>query len=134
MKNLNAEKIKKALECCTSLGGCKVCPYSNKGYAYNDGECGEKLLKDVLLLVNGLTEENERLREDNEIKSQKRANIFEIANAFERGRTDGVRKMLQRIKEDAVSVSLLSNPPKFMLEIREDALDQIAKEMLEGEK
>jgi hypothetical protein len=45
-------------------------------------------------------------------------------------RDDTVRKMLQRIKEDAVAVSLLSNPPKFMLEIREDALDQIAKEVL----
>jgi hypothetical protein len=42
--------------------------------------------------------------------------------------------MLERIKEDAISVSLLSNPPKCMLEIREDALDQIAKEMIgEGE-
>jgi hypothetical protein len=51
-----------------------------------------------------------------------------------KAKADTVRKMLQRIKEDAVSVSLLSNPPKFMLEIREDALDQIAKEMLEGEK
>ena len=47
-------------------------------------------------------------------------------------RSDTVRKMLQRIKDDAVSISLLSNPPKFMLEIREDALDQIAKDMLEG--
>ena len=36
----------------------------------------------------------------------------------------------KRIKEDATSISLLSNPPKFVLEIREDALDQIAKELI----
>lgn len=46
-------------------------------------------------------------------------------------KADTVRKMLKRIKEDAISVSLLSNPPKFMLEIWEDALDQIAKELSE---
>ena len=52
-----------------------------------------------LSLIKELTEENERLREDNEIKSQKRANIFEITNAFERGRTDGVRKYKSAIIE-----------------------------------
>ena len=76
------------------------------------GEYGEKCDK--------LTEENERLRAENEIKSQKRANIFEITNAFERGRADGVRKMHSMLCEGRVSndtVVIVAN--------------QIAKEMLQ---
>ncbi len=76
--------------------------------------------------IEHLTEENERLRDDNEIKSQKRANIFEIANAFDRGRTNGVRKMQERLKscfEDDVKYD------GFRIAIR---IDRTAKEMVEG--
>jgi hypothetical protein len=74
--------------------------------------------------------EKKALTEDNEAKDETITNLLATIADIQ---AEAVRKMLQRIKEDAVSVSLLSNPPKFMLEIREDALDQIAKEMLEGE-
>ena len=106
MENLNAEQIIKALECCLVENDCTGCPLHHQYKIDCLKYAGEKALS----LIKELTEENERLR------------------------ADTVRKMLERIKEDAISVSLLSNPPKFMLEIREDALDQIAKEMLEGEK
>ena len=91
----------------------------------------ESDLEEVLelrLKVEELTEENERLREDNEIKSQKRANIFEIANAFERGRTNGVRKMQERLKEKAFSVPTVYNSYFGRM------IDQIAKEMLKGKE
>lgn len=97
--------------------------------------------------ISKLTEENERLRAENakyeaenhaefnkwlkleEATKRHHAELFKEAKIAVK--EDTVRKMLERIKEDAFSVSLLSNPPKFMLEIREDALDQIAKEMLD---
>ncbi len=44
--------------------------------------------------------EIERLQRDNFIKSQKRANIFEIADGFERGRTAGIKEFAERLKEN----------------------------------
>lgn len=55
-------------------------------------------------------------------------------NGYKQGVKDTVRKIIKRIKEDAITVSILSNPPKFVLEIREDDIDLIAKEILEGIK
>lgn len=75
--------------------------------------------------IKELTEENERLREDNEIKSQKRANIFEIADAFERGRTDGARKMQERLK------GAFNFGHTILEKSICDIIDQIAKEMVE---
>jgi hypothetical protein len=95
-------------------------------------------VKNALALINSqeqrlkeLTEENERLREYNEIKSQKRANIFEIANAFERGRTDGVRKMQERL------TSFFANDDNLKYnevdaEYVNEQIYKIAKEMVEG--
>ena len=75
MENLNAEKIKKALEFCKSpkLTKCDGCPREQE-----DGHCMYRLNEDALSLINSqeqrikeLTEENERLRgvgiPDNEV-------------------------------------------------------------------
>jgi uncharacterized small protein (DUF1192 family) len=131
MKNLNAEKIKKALECC-SKANCVDCPYREDIYGIT---CGADMPKDALALINSqeqrigkLTEENERLREDNEIKSQKRANIFEIANAFERGRTNGVRKMQERLKQQRFSDA---TPHDY--DLLHYFIDGVAEEILESD-
>ena len=54
MKNLNAEQIKKALECCTVGIGteCEKCPYMLTKF------CNDTLKKDVLTYIKELTEEN----------------------------------------------------------------------------
>lgn len=70
-----------------------------------------------------LTEENERLRAENEILKMKRANIFEISNAFERGRADGVRKMQESVKD-------IFNPDSSF-DIRQ-RIDEKAIALLEG--
>lgn len=182
MENLNAERIKRGLECCKGSYDCFTCDIYKRGCAgFREG-----LAKDALALIKELTEENEylktqltatearcesrkesdleevlrlrieveelteenkvrkglnsmldnelrrlgeeneRLRAENEIKSQKRANIFEIANAFERGRADGARKMHSAIKERCIKGGIY---PAFV----KSTIDQIAKEMLEGE-
>ena len=68
---LNAEQIKKALECCESHEGdnCPDCPYHYTVNGYNH-HCREDMVTDALALINSqeqrikeLTEENERLRE-----------------------------------------------------------------------
>ena len=153
MENLNAEQIKKALECCTSYCDKDNCPYKTHDIPI---ACMTMRMVDALALITSqeqkikeLTEENERLRgillqftdivhkwgnkngyDTSEISLVPILNEETAIKA--KIKADTVRKMLQRIKQDAIAVSLLSNPPKFMLEIREDALDQIAKEMLEG--
>lgn len=76
-----------------------------------------------------LTEENEMLIEDNEIKSQKRANIFEIANAYERGKADTVREIQVRL---AQSIGTYTDKSFVYVTAMFRLLDQITKEMLEG--
>ena len=76
---MEKEQIIKALECCTTLGGCEKCPYYNKAF------CGVNLRRDALALIKELTIEldamrgaansykmhNERLTEENErLKSE----------------------------------------------------------------
>lgn len=69
MENLNAETIKKALECCHSHSHkhCPECPYNED----TEKTCFMRLMEDALALITSqeqrikeLTEENERLRAD----------------------------------------------------------------------
>ena len=133
MENLNAEQIIKALECISRTGDvlCAGCDYRK----YDGLACHRIGAKNALALINQLAEENERLNTSCTALIQcctKLETLYKIeCKRVDTVRADTVREMLQRIKDDAASISLLSNPPKFMLEIREDALDQIAKEMEE---
>ena len=97
MGNLNAETVKKALECCNTIGGCKVCPYSCNGKPIDNGECGEKVSLDALALINSQEQRIRELAEENERLRKSRSILAPI-----RGFTS-------------------------------DEIDQIAKEMLEGE-
>ena len=68
MENLNAETVKKALECCNSEGHiCGKCPYESVRIGIS---CRDKLIRDALALITSqeqrikeLTEENERLND-----------------------------------------------------------------------
>lgn len=137
MENLNAEQVKNEIQ--SLIKALKDCGgWVKRGNG--EGWFNHEILADALALINQLTEENERLRAENETlkiaTNDQYAHLCDchdnIAEMLREKEADTVREMLQRIKDDAASISLLSNPPKFMLEIREDALDQIAKE-LEGE-
>lgn len=60
MESEKVKEIKKALECCLNpeLNCCNDCPYNNNGRL----SCLEsEMLKDVLILINELESENERL-------------------------------------------------------------------------
>lgn len=63
---LNAEQIKKALECCTGYDDCNRCPY----WVDVDVNCFDNVKSDALALINSqeqrigeLTEENESLKQ-----------------------------------------------------------------------
>ena len=49
--------------------------------------------------VFNLRAEVERLQKENEIKSSKRANFYEIIDAFERGRVDGIKEFAEKAKD-----------------------------------
>ena len=148
----NREQIIKALECCTNCSCGTECPYyeyepcqtaldkdvlslikelteENESWQKSlitQKENADKAYYELACEVENLRAENERLREDNEIKSQKRANIFEIANAYERGKADTVRKMQERLKE------AFNHYPQRCGECCKEKVDQISKKMLEG--
>lgn len=52
--------------------------------------------------------EIERLKEDNEIKSSKRANIFEIVNAFERGKAEAYKECIDKIQNQIKNNNAIS--------------------------
>jgi hypothetical protein len=130
MKNLNAEQIKKALECCTIWCGCDDCPFDPKGDCYKGSmECGNDLMKNALALINSqeqrikeLTEENERLMRD------KTALECIVSTARNQAKAATVRKMQERLKALIKSDYINGTREQAM-----SAIDQIANELLNGE-
>lgn len=57
---LNAEMIKKALECCVSLGGCQKCSYRERGSV----TCMYDLRSDALALINSQEQRIKELTEE----------------------------------------------------------------------
>lgn len=123
MENLNAEQIKKALECCIADKCTPDCAY------YRKGLCGEKLKADAFSLIEELTEENERLKSlcvaKDDIINKIAKNSEEIGivaiRAISETKADTVRKMQERIAEHATN--------GYPRKVRLDVIDQIAKEM-----
>ena len=160
---LNAEQIKKALECCvtTSAGDCNKCGY--KGKKRNIFiTCTNCLISDALALINSqeqrikelekynadmkvcgfsakdlagkceeLAEENERLHASCTELTQcctKHETLYKIeCKRVDTVKADTVRKMHSEIKERCIKGGIY---PAFVA----STIDQIAKEMLEGEK
>ena len=144
---LNAEQIKKALECCISGDDCTLCPLCD------EQSCPCVLNENALSLIKELTEENERLRERNITLEQKfvilnreeipvltvtaqkeRTTVIpksKIDDIYASGLKCGVRKLQELIYERLdISVEGYSSE-----EIKSDVLDmvdQIVKELLEG--
>ena len=94
--NLTDNEIIKALDCCAN-GVCAECPKVNS--PVNVLMCQGNLIGEALEFINRLQAEIKELKEEKHILSQKRANIFEITSAFDRGRTDGIIKFAERLKE-----------------------------------
>lgn len=58
-----------------------------------------KVMYAIANLIKRLQAENEELRKENIIATQKRANIFEIVNAYERGRTEALKEFVENSVE-----------------------------------
>ena len=130
---LNREQIIKALERCLTLEygvACKGCPLSYKDERRTD--CLETLMKNTLSLINELTEENERLRAENENKCKDCAGC--ISNKCDCANIEAytVEKLLDCAIDNAVCKDNGDGTERLFIYIPK--LREIAKEMLEGEK
>lgn len=141
MENLNAEQIKKALECCSSSDGvfaCESgCPYW--GGDYDTCPCTEEpnfIIKNALALINSqeqrikeLTEKNERL---NATKYYMHSDgKIEVIPSVDSVRADTIKKMQERLKADAVTIQ--DHTGKLGVVVGVGNIDDAAREMLEGE-
>ena len=129
MQNLNAEQIKKALECCTGDDDCNRCPY----WEGADVNCFDNVKSDALALITSqeqrikeLTEENERLMRD------KTALECVVSTARNQAKADTVRKMQGRLKAKLNDCCRYISGNREYFIVGEELVDQIAKEMLEG--
>ena len=161
MENLNAEQIKKALECCltTSEGDCSECGYRGKTRSCFL-TCTNCLISDALALitlqeqrikelteknaiqtiaaieldkqVQRLTEENERLRAEIDNGAEVCSNCHtKYADKIEQAEADSVRKFAEKLKE--CLDDFYNSGEDALLDVP-DLIDQIAKEMLEEKK
>ena len=135
------EDIIKALECCIK-NDCDNCPFDSlrnfrdclKGFLdlINRQKAeNEKLnieLKAMRGAANSYKAEVERLREENIIASQKRANIFEILNAYERGRTEAIKEFAERLKSKMI-ITHKSKEGYCVYEFDDELIDNLVKEM-----
>jgi hypothetical protein len=121
---LNAEQIKKALECCSAdTADCHSYPYSE----FSEFNCFDNAKKDALALITSqeqrikeLTEQAYRLECDLQLNADEKA----VAKAIEQTKKATVRKMQSEIKERCIKGGIY---PAFVAR----TIDQIAKEMVE---
>lgn len=91
----------KALQCCIkSTSDCDNCPLHIRG----DGDCTDKAKQGALDIINQQRTEIERLKEELEIRNQKRVSIFEISNAYERGRANAIKEFAETYTENFIRI------------------------------
>jgi hypothetical protein len=137
---LNAEQIKKALECCTRGRKqddipCFDCSYNECNVVGGTSErqitgtCQGWLMKDALALINSQEQRIKELAEENErVKLEYAGFEAGAKHAVSFVKADTVRKMQERLTKefDRMHKSNFMTP-----EVRQWIIDQIAKEMVE---
>lgn len=138
MSKLNKEQLIKALECC-KIRACDICPYD----VFSDPTSTCNLKEDAIELIKELTEENEYLKQQNEIYAVLNEKMEHICESYafqygtavpkevflkkERERT--IREMQERLKKYYHHLSGKTLPAAV-----EYHIDQIANEMLQENK
>lgn len=124
------KKIIKALECCIIEERiCEECPYESE--SYGNLYCDDKLMADAFDFIKIQQEEIKNLKIENQILSQKRANIFEITKAHERGYIKAIKDFSDRLKE-LYTDDIITNDMVCPVEVIKANIDDIAEEMAGG--
>ncbi len=122
MSKMTDKEIIKASECCIKYDMCVICPC----YSFCGGEYD--LLQNTFDLINRQQAEIEDLKEDNFIKSQKRANIFEILNAHEKGRAEAIKEYKEKLREHAYLDSGITGFQEMVVDLSD--IENIADEVV----
>jgi hypothetical protein len=89
-----------------------------------------QILKNALDLINRQQAEIERLKEELEIRNQKRASIFEISNAYERGRAKAIKEFAEKVDELLSRYSHLHKQADEVRQSTEEYADGTPMEMV----
>lgn len=132
MENLNAEQVKKALECCIKNQCENCCQCGNWHEQWN---CMTSLMKNALVLINSQEQRIKELAAENErLKAQKyyihSDGRIEMIPTVESVKADTVRKMQERLKADAVTIQ--DHTGKLGVVVGVGNIDDVAREMLES--
>ena len=118
------EQIIKALECCGSYR-CNECAY------FNDDFCIDNMTKLAIDLINRQKVEIERLKSE-QMMADGYAEALE-----ERAKTEAIKEFAERFKKKAKVEIYCDNTlpkPRETYCIEEDGIDNLVKEMMEGEE
>ena len=133
MENLNAENIKRGLECCANNDECvgEACPYYATG-------CENNMPKDALSLIKELTEENERLKNritcqvvlpDEKLEEIKNECLERVELDIKAIQADTVTELVAGIKGILeFDIALTEEETGYI----ENRIDELVKEMVEG--
>lgn len=77
--------------------------------------------------IKSFKTEIERLQEELEIRNQKRASIFEISNAYERGRAETIKELEAKIHEKLYQAEMHGN---FEPVVTREMFDSVIKEVV----
>lgn len=75
---MNTEQAIKALECCNSIGGCKICPYALNGQPDIYGDCVTKMTEGTLALIKEQQEEIEKYKKLADLNEQDNKDTCEL--------------------------------------------------------
>ena len=129
---MNREQIIKALELHSQRGACMdKCPYGKENL------CGNAMARDALSLIRELTEENEKLKYTS-LTSITMEQALTRIRRLQREKEEIVHKTIARVKIKCQRVSYadmaVPGVTHEIFTIKGEDLDEIEKELLEGEK
>ena len=139
------EEIIKALECCSTTN-CTDCPYTKNGKVdIFDITCSINMAKDTLSFIKELTEENEYLKQQNEIYEVLNKKLEDACESYawtygtavskelflKRERVDTVHKM-QKMFGERLDISTCGYSTEEVVSGVLETLDRVAEEILEG--
>lgn len=119
------EEVIKALECCVTDDydeSCIKCPM------LKHKPCDYTLHKNALDLIKRLQEENEKLKTENQILSQKRFNIFERIEYSDKLKSKAIKEYKEKLKEHAYLDSGITGFQEMVVDLSD--IENIAEEMV----
>ena len=132
MENLNAEKVKVALDWCSKLRLCVDCPMRAEGYFSHSGNaCRQALMANALALIESqeqrikeLAEENERLRASHTDRSEQKNHLHIIVDGKETGTWDGIIYVFCEERAKRIILTASGDQSDRFLSL-DDCLDEI---------